>query len=193
MDETSFAAIALAVLLLMAIALYSPGRLPVTGFATSQVGNLTVGVTTYVSCIWSNDALNVSFGSSLNPGSADNNATKNYAYNQPNTNGTNYNVSVDTITNVNVNVTVKGADLVAGANVLGVTNVSWWSNQTSSNSTYIIASNAIPVTTAYNLTYPVASALAPGSTAWFRFWLDVPNGQVAGSYVGNYTQQCAQS
>lgn len=162
----------------------------ITGFATSQVGNLSAGVGTFISCTWSNEALAVSFGTSLNPGTNNINATNNY-------NGTNvhtlYNVTVDTLSNVNVNITMKGNHLISGANTIGVTNVTWHSNTTSPNSTDMIESNSIVLTDAYNTANPIAGNEAIGSTVWFRLWLDVPSGQIAGTYTGNFTQQCQQA
>jgi hypothetical protein len=164
----------------------------ITGFATSQVGNLSAGVATYLSCTWSNDALQISFGSNLNPGTFDINATQNYNVTAPN-NITFYNVTVDTFSNVAANITVKGENLVSGANTIGVTNLTWASNATAANGTNMVPGNSIVLNTSYNLATPVGANRPTGSTTHYRFWLDIPNGTVSGSYTGNYTMQCAQA
>lgn len=161
----------------------------ITGFATSQVGNLSASVATYISCTWSNDALSISFGSNLNPGTYDINATQNF--NASTFNNTFYNVTVDTFSNVAANITVKGENLVSGSNIIGVTNISWASNGTSANGSNMISGNGIVLNTTFNVGNPVGTARAVASTTHFRFWVDIPNGTVAGSYTGNYTMQCS--
>ncbi len=165
----------------------------ITGFASSQVGNLSATVSTYLACTWSNAALNITFNGTLNPGDTDQNATQNYNFSTPATNGSSYNVTVDSLSNVQANITVLGASLTSGANILGVGNVTWDSNTTDSNSTLMAASGSIVLTTSYDTVNKVASNEPIGSTVWFRFWLDIPTVQLAGSYVGNYTMSCDQA
>ena len=178
-------------------------ELSITGFATtaSQIGNLTVGVQTLVACTWPNAVFNVTFGDNQDPGVSDVNATRNWDYNlswygQPNfvhtMNWTSYNVTVDSTTNVQTNVTMRGRHFLSGANIIGVTNVTWWSNQTRGNGTNFGVSNSINLTDTFNTGYPVGGLLTGGGSAWWRFWLDIPSSQTAGQYVGNFTQQCAQ-
>ncbi len=169
-----------------------PSSSPLTGHATSQIGNLSAGVATYLSCVWSDAALSVSFGSNLNPGTLDINATGNYNVTYPG-NGTMYNITVDTISNVAANITIKGENFVSGSNVIGVTNITWASNTTAMNGSNFAGSNGIVLNTSFNDNTKLAIAEPVGSTVWFRFWLDVPNATTAGSYTGNYTQQCSQA
>jgi hypothetical protein len=160
-----------------------------TGYAVSQVGNLSAGITTYVTCNWVSDDLDVSFGSDLSPG-AQVNATKNYAGAGD---GTMYNISVDLLSNVAVNVTISGNDFVSGANIIKAGNITWASSTASANDGAMIASNGIALTEVANTVNPVASDLAAGETVHYRMWLSVPSGQVAGNYQGNYTTQCQQA
>ncbi len=164
---------------------------PLTGYATSQVGNFSASVATYLACTWSNSALSVGFGSNLNPGDVDINATGNYNATYSG-NWTMYNVTIDSISNVVANITIKGENFVAGSSVIGITNISWASNTTSGNGTNLAPGSAIVLNSSFNDQDKVASGEAVGSTVWFRFWFDVPNGTTAGSYTGNYTQQCSQ-
>ena len=164
--------------------------IPVTGYATSQNGNLTATISTYISCTWTNAALNISFGLNLNPSDTDVNATQNFG---TYSNGTSYNATVDTLTNVNVNFTVAGSNLVSGTNIIGIGNVTWQSNTTANNGTNMLGTNSIILSASQNTTNPVGGNLAAGSSTHFRFWLDVPAAQTAGAYSGNYTMQCIQA
>ena len=165
----------------------------ISGAATSQVGNLSANIQTYISCTWSSPALNVSFGATLNPGDTNVNATRNYNETH---NATSYNVSVDALSNVQANITLQGADLMSGASVFGVSNISWQSNTTLNNGTDM---NGTANTTSwvlrysYDLVNKVAVAEPIGSVVFYRFWMDVPSAQVAGVYTGNYTMQCTQA
>ena len=171
----------------------------ITGAASSQISNLTATVQTFIACTWSNDALNVAFGITLNPGSTGYNGTLNYNATLGNgtvTNGTKYNATLDTLSNVNVNITINGSNLTSGANRIGIQNVSWASNYTAfvnaSNTTQMTYANATRINETTNA-YPVAVNLSSGATAHFRFFLDIPSGQVAASYTGNYTMLCSQT
>jgi len=157
-----------------------------TGYATSTVGNLSVGIQTYIACSWSTAALNVSFGSNLDPGISIN-ATGN---NQSAGAGTKYNMTVSTLTTANVNLTILGDDLDSSGNLIGIGNITYDSNQTSSNGANMIYSNGVAVTKS---AVAMESGLTPGSNVHYRFWIDIPTGTVAGNYVGNYTQTCIEA
>ena len=158
------------------------------GFATtdSQLGNLSAGIQTYIACTWSNDALAVDFGGSLNPGDNDINATENYAL----VNGTGYNVTVDPLTTSNVNISISGNDLVYSSNSIGIGNITIASNTTDADGVGMIPGNSVSLTSSDVV---VEAEVASGDTAHYRFWMDIPNGTVAGNYEGNYTIQCQQS
>ncbi len=115
----------------------------------------------------SNVLTNVQFGS-LNPGTTNNAAVNN-------TNDA-YNITCSN-TGANCNISIKGNDnLYASANVIGIGNVSW--NQT----------NTVSGEKALTLSYEIINVSLPDAqTQKIYFWLDVPNNQVAGSYLGNFT------
>ncbi len=173
--------------------LFQPPKLEMTGHAVtdSQLGNLTVAVQTSIACTWSDSTLNVSFGSSLDPGTVGGNATGNYNMSPPNpTNGTMYNVTVDVLSTSAADITITGEDLVYSGNILKIGNVSYAVNSTNFTSIYMNYSESINITTS---AVDMIVNEAVGSTAWYRLWIDIPAGVVAGSYIGNYTLQCEQA
>ncbi len=161
----------------------------VTGFATSnsQLGNLSVGVQTYMACTWSAATLNVSFGTSLNPGTNDTNATANY--NQAGE-GSGYNVTVDSLSTSAANITILGNDLCSGANLIEVGNVTYQSNSTNLSGDNMVPSGSTAIT---DSAVVMIQDEPIDSTAWYRLWLDIPIDTVAGDYVGNYTLQCEEA
>lgn len=178
------------IVIIAVLGVFLVAQLRTTGYAASQVGNLSAVVSTYLSCTWSNAALDVSFGSGLSPGANDIAATQNAAGGGGETF---YNVTVDTLSNVIANISIKGADLDSGSSLINVQNVSWASNTTAANGANMIAGNSIVLTTSYNTANPVAVNEPIGSSVWYRFWLDVPSTTIAGLYRGNYTMQCTQA
>jgi hypothetical protein len=160
----------------------------ITGQVSSQLGNLTAGVDTYISCTWSNDALDVSFGTGLSQGATLDAVGNNLSVGL----GTLYNTTVDDLTNVDIELNIRGTDMISGANIIGVSNVTWASDPDSNNAAGMIVGNSIPLTTSYDTVNPVMSGVTRGAVAHYRFWLSVPGNQIAGAYVGNYTQQCVE-
>ena len=191
----------------------------VTGAATSSVGNFTAYVVSGIACTWSNAALNVTFGygpaPSLSQGAVYN-ASKNFegyiggAQIGTGVNWTLYNVTADSTNTDSVNITISGRHPQAGANILGIGNITWMSNQTNGNGSngdfvgqnfsYDAVANGFK---GFNLTLETdgdpqlatrlrnfSNQLAAGSTVYYRFWLRVPGNQIQGTYVGNYTQTC---
>lgn len=185
-------AIILLILVLALFSFYYMKTQKITGNAvtSSQVGNLSASIQTYIACTWSDEAMNVGFGANLDPGTDNINATKNYNLTGG---GTAYNVTASTLSNVNVDITIKGANLISGANTIAVGNVSWASNNSQANGTNMISGSSVALQTDFDSGNKVGAGLIKGQTAHFRFWLDVPAAQVAGDYVGNFTQQCAQA
>ncbi|MBI5391836.1 hypothetical protein HZB00_02420 [Candidatus Woesearchaeota archaeon] len=149
------------------------------------VGNFTVNVVSTVSCTVSTDGMNVSFGSNLEDGEVYN-ATKNYNYR---TVGTSYNITNDQTSTTTMNVSIKGIDFISDSLVLKIGNLSWASNDTSPNGTNLLFPGMANLSTSYS-SLNLASDLSAGSTAWYRFWIRIPDNQPGGSYQGNYTLLC---
>jgi hypothetical protein len=192
-SQKQLAIFTMALLLATAIGSYGYwGKPTLTGFATSQIGNFSANVATYLACTWSDPALSITFGSNLNPGDLDINATGNQNVTYVG-NYSMYNVTVSTISNVQANITMLGADFVSGSNLIGVNNITWASNSTQGNATNLVPSSSTQLNISYNQQQKVAVAESIGSTVWYRFWLDIPNGSIAGSYTSNYTQLCSQA
>lgn len=163
--------------------------LMITGFVASdsQLGNLSVGVQTYMVCVWSSVTLNVSFGTSLNPGQNDTNATANY--NQVG-DGTGYNVTVDILSTSNADISITGNNLTDGANIINIQNVTWQSNSTAANGTNMVPAGSTSVNSSE---VDISFNEPTNSTVWYRLWLDIPDNTVAGNYVGNYTLKCEET
>lgn len=181
--------ILLALILLTAYA-YGPAiKNEITGLVTSQLGNLSATITTMVSCTWSDQALNVSFGDSLNPGTDNYNGSRNWAEADG---WSSYNITVDTLSNKQANITIKGDHMVSGLNKIYIDNVTWMSNTTNGTGPNMLPPGSKILLTDYdkNASNYIAVAEPIGSSVWYRFWLDVPASQVAGNYLGNYTMQC---
>jgi hypothetical protein len=191
MKKSAYVILFVAVLVFSNLAIYYLIKNSITGYAITdaQVGNLSVGVQTYVACVWSDDTLSVSFGSELDPGQSDINATENYALGGD---GTAYNVSSSLLSNVNVDIKIKGADLVSGANRIGVGNVTW-ASASEANGAGLVPASSFALLTDYDEVNKLATNLVAGDASYFRFWIDIPSGQVAGTYVGNFTQLCEQA
>lgn len=188
MMNKTFIAFILAIGFLVAGYFFILSRESMTGYATSdsQTGNLSASVQTYMACTWSDSTLDVSFGSNLNPGSDDLNATDNYLL----TPGTGYNVTVDALSTAAADVTISGNNLVSGANVIQIGNVTWASSETSATDALMVPGSSTPVT---GSAVDIGTAVAVGSSMYYRLWLDVPSSTVAGDYVGNYTLSCQQA
>jgi len=177
-----------------------------TGFASSalSMGNLSAFITTYQSCSFGNYVLNVTFGTSLSP-----TFVYNASQNQGCTNTFScYNVTVNTLSNSRSNISMNGTDFKAtgvlgGTNTLGIGNVSWYSNwsanaesagsggsDTNGTLLYVKSFPNYNLSAVLNRARPIWNWTTIGSTVYWRFWLRVPEGQVAGAYWGNFTVMC---
>lgn len=157
-----------------------------TGYATTdaQTGNLTVGVQTYMACTWSNPAITVDFGSSLDPGTNDINASANNMGAD-----TGYNITVSALSTASADITISGNDLIDGANIILVENVTYQTGTTASDAAMVPSGSASINETAMEMFINKA----PGTVNHYRMWIDIPSEVVAGSYQGNYTLTCAQA
>src|SRR3989344_5356293 len=183
----------------------------------------TAAQPTAISCIWSDAALNISFGEGLSQSLSQGviyNASKNFegyiggSNQNVGINWTHYNVTADSTNTAPVNITIKGDHLLSGSNVLGITNITWMTNETNGNATdvsgelwnftYLGKNVKDSNFEGFNLTLikdgdpklavrnrNFSNQLTAGSSMWYRFWLHVPTAQIQGSYVGNYTMECS--
>jgi len=101
-----------------------------------------------------------------------------------------YNVTVDTTTNIHVNITISGTNLKYGVNTLGIGNVTWASNKSFGNGSNMNYSNGRELFLTTDLVQSVGQSVGPGNSTFFRFWVDIPSGQIAGNYNGSYTMTC---
>jgi len=188
-DRTRIYYIIIGLLLVVALLIFTfSSNTDLTGYAItdSQVGNLSAGVQTYMACVWSTPTLNIDFGNSLNPGASDINGTDNYAMSP----GTGYNVTVSGLSTANANITILGNDLIDGANIIGVGNITWQASTTSATDAALVPAGSNSITGA---AVDIAANIAPSSATYYRFWMDVPSSSVAGNYIGNYTIECGEA
>lgn len=142
-----------------------------TNVASNTTNFTIINIIASTLSITISDALtDVRFGSLLNPGTLNNNATNNSI--------SAYNITCD-YPSGNCNISIKGnGNMISGSNTLGIGNVSW--NQVNDPSTEKILT----------LNYNVINATLPHlATQDIYLWIDIPNGQVAGDYKSNFTIQ----
>jgi hypothetical protein len=109
------------------------------------------------------------------------NATKNYnsTLNDSWYNETLYWINVSSDSSVNADLCVRADPLTAsGGAEIGLGNYTWSDNLTN-DIDWPALSQAIPITTSY---VSGSANITPGSNNYYRFWLDVPAGQEAGTY-----------
>jgi len=145
-----------------------------TKAANEQTATSNVTIYEYVAIGISNNLSNgIEFGS-LDPATNDNNATDNY--NGAGSASTMY-LSVSSDSNVNVDLCIKdNANLTSDVNTIPNTGYTWDDNSTATAP--ILPGTAI--TTSYVKTDQ--QNITIGSDDYFRFWLDIPGGQAAGTY-----------
>jgi hypothetical protein len=142
-----------------------------SGVVSNTSSSTTISIiSSALSIAISNALANVQFGTTLNPGDFNNAAINN-------TNNA-YNVTCDN-SGGNCNITVTGNDhLFSGSNLLGISNVSWsQADDTNTQKNMTLSLQIINNT----LPHLVAQLL--------YFWIDIPSGQVAGTYTSNFTIQ----
>ena len=159
-----------------------------TGYDSAQLSNLTANIVSAIACTFSNDALNVSFGDAITAGS-NYNASKNFVDLHTNTW---YNITIDITSSSNLNVSIKGTNFISGSNSVGIGNVSWSSNTTSSNGSNMVFPGNANISNSYDVNNLIASDAVSGSVAYYRMWLRLPSGTSGGQYSGTYTLRCTE-
>ena len=177
----SFFVLVFVLSLLLIISSYSDS---ITGHALSFASS-NVTITSYFAFTLSNNLTNgIGFGSVSVLPFKDLNATSNNDTAFPE-NGTTYFANVSTDSNTAVDFCLNGTDFLSGADVLGVNNFSY-NNASFTNRTF----HPNVSIGGYNLTYTLTKAsLATfkGNSTFWRFWLDLPAAQPAGTYTNNVT------
>jgi hypothetical protein len=154
---------------------------PINGdnFQIHNVG-ASVSINAYIAMGLSTDLLSgVSF-SNLDPDSMDNNATSNYL---GASNETLYSVLISTDSNANgVNMCTKLNEPFkdGSGNEIGLSYYTW--NSSDSANYYSPSVPGISFETDYDNVNKIDSDIPIGQSRYLRFWLDVPEGQLAGTY-----------
>ncbi len=175
----------------------------------STVNITATFVATAISCIWGNESVNVKFGAT-DPGKNGINATMNSGNNESGDsvapfreNGTFYNITNDPLATNAVNISIVGSGFLSGTNRIEIKNITWRSNSSTSgtdsnwsndenNNTAIRMNETITTDGTDQTPDPedLLLNLTVGTTGWYKFWINVPDSQIAGTYTGNYTTVC---
>lgn len=159
--------------------------LVVSGYLLSGINVLAVSeqttpsnvtVSAYVAIALSTNWTAIEFGN-VNPGTNDNNASHNYDGGNVSNANTTYWVTVSTDSNLNADLCIKDnwALNTTGGNVIGNTNYTYSNN---TNDTVL----PLPGTAVTTSHVQAGYSVAPGGKDYFRFWLDIPTAQAAGTY-----------
>lgn len=159
-----------------------------TMFSFTSAANVTdvntssdANVSYYIAIGMSTELTNgIHFGvveQNTNNNNASQNANNNNASQNVMAGNTLYYVSVSADGNTNVNISTKdSAALTSSGNTIGNGNYTYNAN--------VNATNPVLPGTAMTLNFAQAIGnIAPGSNAFFRFWLDIPSAQPAGNYA----------
>jgi len=119
----------------------------------------------------------IAFGTLID-GTTNNNATLNYA---AAASSTGYYLTLDSDSNVDAKTCIKGVAF-AGPATLGLGNSTW--NSSTSTGSLIPATPGNEMTTSYATSQ---TSISPGDIDYYRFWMDLPNGQDPGDYNTNIT------
>jgi type II secretory pathway pseudopilin PulG len=141
----------------------------------------SVTINEYVAIGMSNNlSSGIAFGS-LDPNTNNNNATYNFYINN---NQTGYYINVSSDSNVDVDICVGvNETLEYGSYHIENGNYTWVnSTANATDNEWLLVGNSVAMTldSAYT---KGGENIAPGNNNWFRFWLDIPLGQAAGTYV----------
>jgi len=142
-----------------------------TGYTWNASNCFTLGK--YIAIAASSELAWIQYGT-LAHNTDDNAALKNVN----GTDKTEYNIDVSDDTSVNVDFCIKGDDYVSGSNTMGRGNNTWDDDLLNNAMVPTILTDA-PLTGLY--VKGTANVVAGGHN-YYRFWLDLPDGQVPGTY-----------
>ena len=158
----------------------------ITGHAVSRNTFSNVSISSYYAVNWSaNLTSGIIFEDIISLPVTDDNATGNWV-DVPTDNSSGYWAIVDTDGNIPIDFCLhaNGAMTTSGGGVIGLGNETYTSNVTSSNFTSPYIGDQIALQTSSTET---SSDIYPGNYTYWRFWLDVPAAQEAGSYNNTLT------
>ncbi len=155
----------------------------ITGHATAVGTTSNVTISSFVSIdLSTNLTQGIMFGTLTTTNVANQNASQNYG---GTASASTYFVNVSLDSSVNVDICLKANQSLtsAGGDLLGIGNETWTNSSTSN-----IASPALAGERPMNTTAAETGVnIGKGNSNYYRFWLDVPSGQKAGTYSNNIT------
>lgn len=154
-----------------------------TGFATSETAATTgeAIINAYYAIQLSNNT--IAFGT-IQHNTSNNSAVEN----RVGASASDYYINVSNDSNVDVDVNISAnnnLELVGSSFVIGVGNLSWASDE-NSTSTKPGVVNETSMSTTPTLTTDTFNSVA-GDVIYYRFWIDIPYGQPAGTYNNSIT------
>lgn len=170
---------ALAVVLLGGLLISS--KMPVSGAATTQTTQSRVSISYYYAISLSaNLGDGIDFGNITSLPANDLSATDNY-------NGANSTTTLWVLesndSNVNIDICHKaqGPLSTVGNDTIGLGNYTWSDSLTNTNS----SPSGPPGTNTFTTSFAKGNNnnIAPGGQGYYRYWLDIPVGQAAGTYT----------
>ena len=154
----------------------------ITGYDTQVSTTSNVTISTYYAIEAStNLSAGILFGS-VTSAAADNlNATGNYGGSSL----TQYNITVHQSSNTNVsfNISANAGLTSSGEDVIGLGNETY-ANATTNSASVPGVANQVALTTGQ---VNAGNNIGVGNTNYYRFWLDIPEGQATGSYNNTIT------
>jgi len=148
--------------------------LELSGFATTATSSVigAANISSYYAVSMSTDLTNDITFSSLIHNTNDNSASSN----NYGSSASGYYLTLDADSNTATKTCIKGANFY-GPERLGLGNLTW--NSSTSSSSTVPATPGTAMTTSYVTSQ---TSISPGDKDYYRFWMDVPSGQTAGSY-----------
>jgi hypothetical protein len=158
-----------AIMFAMIAPLIGIGLIDLTGFATSTSSTTASAVVAEWYAVSSPGDIN--FGTLVHDTTGNNAGSNNWG-----SGSSGYYLTLHTDSNIDVKTCIKSVDW-DGPSALALSNLKW--NSSASSNSIMPHSPGSAMTTSYVTSQ---SSISPGGQDYYRFWMDIPSGQVAGDY-----------
>ena len=158
-----------AIMFAMFASLIGVGLIDLTGFATSTCSTTASAVVAEWFAVSSPGDIN--FGGLVHDTTGNNAGSNNWG-----SSASGYYLQLSPNSNINAKTCIKSVNW-DGPSALALANLKW--NSSTSSSSSVPGTPGSAMTTSYVTSQ---SSISPGDKDYYRFWMDVPSGQVAGDY-----------